>query len=75
MESTILEIFKNLIYMFQGAGGICFVFCLLKAGYKMMWKKDKRSEVSDDLLWAFGGLVFVVLCFPIAEFIQGKIAF
>ena len=41
----------------------------------MMWKKEQRSEVKDDLIWAFGGLVLVVLCFPIGEFIQSKIVF
>ncbi|MFR2529741.1 MAG: hypothetical protein ACLS9F_19030 [Clostridium paraputrificum] len=75
MDKTILQILKGLIILFQGAGGICFVFCLLTAGFKMMWKKQTRSEVKDDLLWAFGGLVLVVLCFPLGEFIQSKITF
>ena len=75
MDKAILEIFKGLILLLQGAGGICFVFCLMKAGYKMMWKKEQRSEDKDDLIWAFGGLVLVVLCFPIGEFIQSKIVF
>ena len=72
---NVLNIAKTLIQAFQLGGGVLFVFCLLKAGYKAMWSKQKRDEIKDDLAWAVVGLVLIVGCFPLGEYVQSLISF
>ena len=72
---NVLNIAKTLIQAFQLGGGVLFVFCLLKAGYKAMWAKQKRDEIKDDLVWAVVGLVLVVGCFALGEYVQSLISF
>lgn len=70
-----LTIFNALIKAFQLGGGVLFAFCLLKAGYKAMWSKQKRDEIKDDLVWAVIGLILVVGCFTLGEYVQSLISF
>ncbi|CAM2078661.1 MAG: Type IV secretion system pilin [uncultured Clostridium sp.] len=72
---NVLNIAKTLIQAFQLGGGVLFVFCLLKAGYKAMWSKQKRDEIKDDLAWAVVGLVLIVGCFALGEYVQSLISF
>lgn len=71
----VLNIAKTLIQAFQLGAGVTFIFCLLKAGYKAMWSKEKRGEIKDDLAWAIGGLILALGCFPLGEYIQTLINF
>ncbi|CAM2079682.1 MAG: hypothetical protein NSGCLCUN01_03909 [uncultured Clostridium sp.] len=70
-----LTVFKSLIETFQLGGGVVFIFCLLKAGYKAMWSKQKRDEIKDDLAWAVVGLILVAGCFIIGNHIESLISF
>ncbi|MCR1952918.1 hypothetical protein NSA50_18100 [Clostridium sp. DSM 100503] len=71
----VLNILKTLTQSVQLAAGGLFIFCLLKIGFKAMWSKPKREEVKDDLVWAIGGLILALGCFPIGEYIQSLINF
>ena len=72
---NVLNIAKTLIQAFQLGGGVLFVFCLLKAGYKAMWAKQKRDEIKDDLAWAVVGLILVAGCFILGNHIESLISF
>lgn len=72
---NVLNIAKTLIQAFQLGGGVLFAFCLLKAGYKAMWSKQKRDEIKDDLVWAVAGLILIVGCFVLGEYVQSLISF
>lgn len=71
----VLSIIQALIQAFQLLAGVAFVYCLLKAGFKSMICQEKRSEIKYDLMWAIGGLILALGCFPLTDYIKGLISF
>ncbi len=60
---------------FQLGGGVAFVYCLIKAGYKCFGEKQHFSEAKGDLLRGVFGLVLIVGAFKLSEWIQSMIKF
>lgn len=73
--NAVLSIMKSLTEAFQLLAGGCFVYCLLRAGFKAMICQEKRSEIKYDLGWAIGGLILALGCFPLTDYIQSLINF
>lgn len=74
MESLI-GIGKALLMAAQLGGGIAFVYCLVKAGYKCFGEKQHFSEAKGDLLRGVFGLVLVLGAFKLSEWIQTMVKF
>lgn len=75
MADTFLGIFKGFIILCQGFGWIALSWSLMQCGYKAIWKKEKRGEIKDDLLWSGGGLILILACMPIAQYIETQLKF
>ncbi|MBM7835612.1 hypothetical protein [Clostridium sardiniense] len=74
MESLI-GIGKAILTAAQLGGGIAFVYCLVKAGYKCFGEKQHFSEAKGDLLRGVFGLVLVLGAFKLSEWIQTMVKF
>ncbi|MBY0757174.1 hypothetical protein K5V21_17220 [Clostridium sardiniense] len=74
MESLI-GIGKALLLAAQLGGGIGFVYCLVKAGYKCFGEKQHFSEAKGDLLRGVFGLVLVLGAFKLSDWIQTMVKF
>lgn len=74
MESLI-NIGKAILLAAQLGGGIAFVYCLIKAGYKCFGEKQHFSEAKGDLLRGLFGLVLVLGAFKLSDWIQTMVKF
>lgn len=74
MESLI-NIGKAILLAAQLGGGIAFVYCLIKAGYKCFREKQHFSEAKDDIIRGLFGLVLVLGAFKLSDWIQTMVKF
>lgn len=72
---SLINIAIMVLTAFQLGGGIAFVYCLIKAGYKCFGEKQHFSEAKGDLLRGVFGLVLIVGAFKLSEWIQSMVKF
>lgn len=71
----IVKIFNLILTALQVGGGIGFVWCLMKAGYKCFWDKQQFSEAKGDIFRGLAGLILVLGAFKISDWIQTMVKF
>ncbi|EDT16438.1 hypothetical protein [Clostridium perfringens] len=72
---SLVNIATLVLTALQLGGGVAFVYCLIKAGYKCFGEKQHFSEAKGDLLRGVFGLVLIVGAFKLSEWIQSMIKF
>lgn len=72
---SLINIATMVLTACQLGGGIAFVYCLIKAGYKCFGEKQHFSEAKGDLLRGVFGLVLIVGAFKLSEWIQSMVKF
>ena len=72
---SLVNIATLVLTAFQLGGGVAFVYCLIKAGYKCFGEKQHFSEAKGDLLRGVFGRVLIVGAFKLSEWIQSMIKF
>lgn len=72
---TIVNIGITILKALQVGGGVAFVWCLIKAGYKCFGEKQHFSEAKGELLRGLFGLILVLGAFKLSEWIQSMVKF
>jgi len=72
---TLVSIGTAILIAAQLGGGVGFVYCLIKAGYKCFGEKQHFSEAKGDLIRGLCGLVLVLGAFKLSDWIQTMIKF
>lgn len=72
---TVVAIGMTILAAFQIGGGVGFIYCLIKAGYKCFGEKQHFSEAKGDVLRGLCGLVLVLGAFKLSDWVQTMIKF
>ena len=72
---TLINIATTILTAVQLGGGVAFVYCLIKVGYKCFGEKQHFSEAKGELLRGVVGLVCIVGAFKLSEWVQSMIKF